>query len=77
MAVSSGGQGFHAGQWRDLVSGIRSGGDVDYDGAAGPVDFDGDGETVSPYEVWEARRETEGWEFAQVQYMEAEDLTGQ
>lgn len=76
MEVSSGGQVFHAGQWRDLVSQIRTGGNVDYDGAAGPVDFDADGETVSPYEVWEARHDTTGWSFAQVQYMEATDLTG-
>lgn len=73
-AVSKGGQVFHAGQWRDFVSSIRAGYDVDYDGAAGPVDFDADGETVSPYEVWEAKRDTAGWGFVQVDYFEAADL---
>lgn len=77
LEVSSDGQVFHAGQWRDLVSAIRVGGNIDYDGAAGPVDFDADGETVSPYEVWEARHGASGWSFAQVQYMEARDLTGE
>jgi len=74
-SVSRGGQIFHAGQWRNLVLALRAGGDVDYDGAAGPVDFDPDGETLSPYEVWEARRTT-AWEFAQVEYMDAADLYG-
>lgn len=76
VEVSRDGQVFHSGQWRDLVLLLRTGGDVDYDGAAGPVDFDADGETVSPYEVWEARYANSTWSFAQVQYMEARDLTG-
>ena len=75
QSVSKGGQVFHAGQWRDFMASIRKGGDVDYDGAAGPVDFDADGETVSPYEVWEAQRETAGWAFVQVDYMDASELT--
>ena len=75
QAVSKGGQVFHAGQWRDFVASIQGGGDVDYDGASGPVDFDADGETVSPYEVWEARRDTAGWGFVQVEYLNAADLT--
>jgi len=50
--VSRDGQTFHAGQWRDLISAIRSGNDVDYDGAAGPNDFDVVGQAVGPYEVW-------------------------
>lgn len=73
-SISKGGQVFHAGQWRDFISSIRTGGDVDYDGAAGPIDFDVNGETVSPYEVWEARYGTAGWEFVQVDYMEAAEL---
>ena len=74
-AVSKGGQVFHAGQWRDFVASIQGGSDVDYDGASGPVDFDADGETVSPYEVWEAQRGTAGWGFVQVEYLNAADLT--
>lgn len=50
--VSRGGQTFHAGQWRDLISAIRAGNDVDYDGAAGPNDLDVVGQAVGPYEVW-------------------------
>lgn len=73
-AVSKGGQVFHAGQWRDFVASIKRGGDVDYDGASGPVDFDADGETVSPYEVWEAQRGTGGWAFVQVEYIDAAEL---
>lgn len=51
-AVSRDGQTFHAGQWRDLISSLRSGNDVDFDGASGPNDFDVVGQTVAPYEVW-------------------------
>lgn len=74
FAVSKGGQVFHAGQWRDFAASIRNGGNVDYDGAAGPVDFDADGETVSPYEVWEAQRDATAWSFVQVNYIEANEL---
>jgi branched-chain amino acid transport system substrate-binding protein len=50
--VSRGGQIMRADQWRDLISAIRDGNDVDYDGAAGPNDFDENGQAVGPYEVW-------------------------
>jgi ABC-type branched-subunit amino acid transport system substrate-binding protein len=76
--VSSGGQIFHAGQWRDMVSQIRDGNDVDYDGASGPCDFLPDGETISPYEVWELQKNDSGeWGFVQVDYFEAADLQGE
>ncbi len=70
--VSKDGQTLHAGQWRDLVSRVRSGGDIDYDGASGPVDFTTEGETVSPYEVWALDIATES--FTQVEYIETTDL---
>lgn len=72
--VSRGGQIYHAGEWRDLVSQLRDGQDVDYDGASGPVDFDARGETVSPYEVWEVQLDGTTWSFAQVAYMEVDEL---
>jgi branched-chain amino acid transport system substrate-binding protein len=72
--VSQGGQTFHAGQWRDLVSQVRSGGDVDYDGASGPVDFTSEGETLSPYEVWEMELTGADWTFTQFAYIETTDL---
>ena len=46
------GQVKDAGQWSEIVSLIKRGTAVNYDGAAGPVDLDADGETVGPYEVW-------------------------
>lgn len=72
IEVSSEGQVLHAGQWRDLVQRLRSGGDVDYDGAGGPVDFTTEGETVSPYEVWALDIATESFEL--VEYIETTDL---
>lgn len=71
-SVSADGQTLHAGQWRDLVSRVRSGGDIDYDGAGGPVNFDTNGETISPYEVWAIDLANES--FTQDQYIEVEDL---
>ena len=50
--ISREGQTFHSGQWRDLTLALRSGNDIDYDGAAGPNDFDVVGQAVGPYEVW-------------------------
>ncbi len=72
--VSRGGQIYHAGEWRDLVSQLRDRQDVDYDGASGPVDFDARGEVVSPYEVWEVQLDGTTWTFAQVAYMEVDEL---
>ncbi len=75
--VSKGGQIFTAAEWRGLVSQIRAGGDVDYDGASGPVDFRADGETISPYEVWETEVDGTTWSFNQILYMETADLTAE
>ena len=51
--ISSGpGVILHAGQWRDLLAAVDAGATVDFDGAAGPSDFDNCGETVGPYEIY-------------------------
>lgn len=50
--ISKGGQILHAGEWRNIISNLRAGNDVDYDGAAGPNNFDEFGQAVGPYEVW-------------------------
>jgi ABC-type branched-subunit amino acid transport system substrate-binding protein len=70
--VSRGGQTFHAGQWRDIISAIRSGNDVDYDGASGPADFDVVGQTVGPYEIWCLSQD--GAKFDRDLYLEAKDI---
>lgn len=51
-AISRDGQTLHAGDWRNIISNLRAGNDIDYDGAAGPNDFDVVGQAVGPYEVW-------------------------
>jgi branched-chain amino acid transport system substrate-binding protein len=51
-AVSRGGQTRTAAQWRNIVRDLRVHRDIDYDGAAGPNDFDATGQAVGPYEVW-------------------------
>jgi ABC-type branched-subunit amino acid transport system substrate-binding protein len=70
--VSRDGQTFHAGQWRDLIAALRAGNDVDYDGAAGPNDFDVVGQAVGPYEVWCIAND--GSSFTQALYLEAADI---
>jgi ABC-type branched-subunit amino acid transport system substrate-binding protein len=70
--VSRDGQTFHSGVWRDLISAIRSGNDVDYDGAAGPNDFDVVGQAVGPYEVWCIA--ADGASFTQALFLDAEDI---
>jgi ABC-type branched-subunit amino acid transport system substrate-binding protein len=70
--ISRDGQTFHAGLWRDLISAIRSGIDVDYDGAAGPNDFDVVGQAVGPYEVWCIAND--GASFTQAVFLDAEDI---
>lgn len=70
--VSRDGQVFTASQWRDLVSAIRNGNDVDYDGAAGPNDFDVVGQAVGPYEVWCIA--PDGASYTQALFLEAEDI---
>lgn len=74
-AVSSGGPILHAGQWIDLTTILRAGGDVDYDGASGPVDLDASGEVVGPYEIWEVRPlAAGGFGFERVVYLDARNL---
>lgn len=53
--VSRDGPILHAGQWQDLTAILSSGGDIDFDGASGPVDFDPavGNEVIGPYEVWQ------------------------
>ncbi|HUQ05987.1 MAG TPA: ABC transporter substrate-binding protein [Kofleriaceae bacterium] len=70
--VSRDGQTFHSGLWRDLISAIRAGNDVDYDGAAGPNDFDVVGQAVGPYEVWCIS--ADGATFTQALFLDAEDI---
>jgi ABC-type branched-subunit amino acid transport system substrate-binding protein len=72
--VSRGGQTFHAGQWRDLISAIRAGNDVDYDGAGGPNDFDVVGQTIGPYEVWCLSQD--GTKFDRDLYLNADTIQG-
>jgi branched-chain amino acid transport system substrate-binding protein len=70
--VSKDGQTFHSGQWRDLIASARAGNDVDYDGAAGPNDFDVVGQAVGPYEVWCLG--SDGASFTQELFLEAKDV---
>lgn len=74
--VSAGpGQIFHAGQWPEMVAALRGGAEVDYDGASGPNDFDDNGETIGPYEVWKISEVTPGnYTFEQVLFIPASDL---
>jgi branched-chain amino acid transport system substrate-binding protein len=66
----------HAGQWVDLLSTLRSGGQIDYDGASGPNDFDANGESVGPYEVWELAYDagSGGLTFVRFLFLEAQDI---
>ncbi len=64
----------HAGQWRDITTTVNSGNDIDYDGAAGPNDFDVNGEAVGPYEVWRVIDNGGTLEFEQVLFLEAGDV---
>jgi ABC-type branched-subunit amino acid transport system substrate-binding protein len=50
--VSRDGQTLNAGDWRNIIGNLRDGNDIDYDGAAGPNNFDVVGQTIGPYEVW-------------------------
>ena len=49
--ISKQGQILHSGEWRNIISNLRAGNDIDYDGAAGPNNLE-DGQAVGPYEVW-------------------------
>jgi neutral amino acid transport system substrate-binding protein len=70
--VSRGGQQFQASEWRDLIAAIRSGNDVDYDGASGPGDFDVVGQTIGPYEIWCLSQD--GTKFDRALYLDAKDI---
>ena len=50
--VARDGQPFHGGEWSNLLSALRTNTNIDYDGAAGPNDFDALGQAIGPYEVW-------------------------
>lgn len=74
-AVSrSPGQIMHAGEWRDIVRSISTDRDVDYDGASGPCDFDADGETIGPYEVWSIGNSGGMLSFERELYLEAQEI---
>jgi branched-chain amino acid transport system substrate-binding protein len=65
----------HAGQWRDMMATIRAGGNIDYDGAAGPNDFDEWGEAIGPYEVWKIVEDgSGGLTFEQELFLEAHEI---
>jgi branched-chain amino acid transport system substrate-binding protein len=64
----------HAGQWRDIIGTLRRGYDIDYDGASGPVDFDADGETIGPYEVWEIASDQGQYTYHQMLFLDAKQL---
>jgi ABC-type branched-subunit amino acid transport system substrate-binding protein len=70
--VSKGGSIRRADEWRDILQAIRAGTDIDYDGAAGPNDFDVVGQAIGPYEVWCVS--DNGSTFDQVLFLEAETL---
>ena len=72
-AVSRDGQVLSADQWRDLVSSLRRGYEVDYDGASGPVDFDSSGQTIGAYEIWCVA--PDGQNFDQLRYFDANMMT--
>lgn len=72
--VSSGGQVMHAGQWRDISVLIGRKGDVDYDGASGPIDVDEMGDVIAPYEMWEVQDNGGVLSFGSIQYAEAREV---
>ena len=75
--MSAQGQVFRADQWRNMVGAMRAGGDVDYDGAAGPNDFDDYGQAVGPYEVWCIQAGATQRTFAQAAFLEASEVKRQ
>jgi branched-chain amino acid transport system substrate-binding protein len=51
--VSTGGTQYGPDDLEELFAAIQAGEDVDYEGASGSVDFDAQGDTIAPYDVWE------------------------
>jgi branched-chain amino acid transport system substrate-binding protein len=72
VEVSRDGQILHAGQWRQIVLATNAGNDVDYDGAAGPNNFNIVGQAAGPYEVWCVNEALS--DFTQALFLRAEDL---
>jgi ABC-type branched-subunit amino acid transport system substrate-binding protein len=69
--VSDEGQIFNAREWRTMISALRRGNDVDFDGASGPTNIEA-GQTIGPYEVWCIS--PDGAAFERQLFLEAEDL---
>ena len=67
------GQTFTAADWRNIIGNLQDGNDVDYDGAAGPNNFDVVGQTIGPYEVWCVEAGTPRT-FRQELFLDAEDI---
>jgi ABC-type branched-subunit amino acid transport system substrate-binding protein len=44
------------GQWASAVALLRAGGQVNYEGASGSVDLDGNGDVIGPYDIWQVRQ---------------------
>jgi ABC-type branched-subunit amino acid transport system substrate-binding protein len=40
------------GRWAETLEAIKVGRPLDYKGASGPCEFDENGDTVTPYDVW-------------------------
>ncbi|MEM9488815.1 MAG: ABC transporter substrate-binding protein, partial [Myxococcota bacterium] len=76
--VSSGpGVILHAGRWRDLLAAVNANATVDFDGAAGPSDFDNCGETVGPYEIWRVVDQSGAKTSVRDQFFEAREVAVQ
>lgn len=73
-AVSKDGQQRTAAVWQDIVLDLRGGNDIDYNGAAGPNDFNDVGQAIGPYEVWCVTEEASGLAFDQELFLSAQQL---
>jgi branched-chain amino acid transport system substrate-binding protein len=52
QAVSAGGTAYGPLDYAAAAAAARAGGDVDFEGASGPVDLDAQGDVVAPYDIW-------------------------
>ncbi len=50
--IAKGGKKIHVGEYALALENIEKGVDIDFDGAAGPHDFDENGDVKCPYEIW-------------------------